>query len=49
MRLRVIGAFSLRCKGAMALSLSYRATAAQLDRINIVNPTRSSGCRFSSV
>jgi hypothetical protein len=47
-RLRVIGALSLRCKGVMALFV-FRATAAQLDHINIVNPTREPGCRFSSV
>ena len=44
MRLRVIGAFSFRCKGAMALFV-FRATAAQLDRINNVNPTSLSGCQ----
>ena len=47
-RLRVIGAFSLRCKGTMAPLGFVGATAAQLDRINNVNPTCSSGCRFPS-
>jgi hypothetical protein len=50
MRLRVMGAFSLRCKGDMALSFEGgRATAAQHHGINNVNPTWPLGCQFSSV
>lgn len=49
MRLRLIGAFSFRCKGVIArIRLSRKAPeAAQLNRINNVNLTSLSGCQFS--
>jgi len=47
MRLRVIGALSLLSNGAIAPSVSYCATAARLERINNVNPTRLPGCQNS--
>jgi hypothetical protein len=51
MRLRVIGALSRLCSGVMSLSFRswVRQESAQLDRINNVNPTRMTGCQFSSV
>lgn len=49
-RLRVIGAFSFLCRGIMAASgCEGFVMKAKRDRINNVNPTCSSGCRFSSV
>lgn len=49
MRLRVMGAFSLRCNGIILplLCFTTRQESASIDGINNVNPSVLLGCRFS--